>query len=62
MAATYKQAQDAGIAPWNNVYREYTNVWVYNDGYPDTAGHLLFVPKINTQEVIVRLALNRWQQ
>ena len=34
-------------APWpdKNIVHEDENVVVYNDGFPVTEGHLLFVPK-----------------
>ena len=39
-------------APWTGIYREDFHVIVYRDKYPVTEGHLLFVPKYNTPEVI----------
>lgn len=38
--------------PWKNPITEDYHVAVYKDAYPVTPGHLLFVPKYNTSEVI----------
>lgn len=47
-----EQAQQAGIAPWDDLLWEDFHVAVYRDRYPVTPGHLLFVPKYNTISVI----------
>jgi ATP adenylyltransferase len=47
-----EQAQQAGIAPWDDLAWEDYHVAVYRDRYPVTKGHLLFVPKYNTIGVI----------
>jgi ATP adenylyltransferase len=47
-----EQAQQAGIAPWDDLAWEDYHVAVYRDRYPVTQGHLLFVPKYNTIGVI----------
>jgi diadenosine tetraphosphate (Ap4A) HIT family hydrolase len=39
-------------APWDSVFQEDFHVAVYRDRYPVTPGHLLFVPKHNTVEVL----------
>jgi diadenosine tetraphosphate (Ap4A) HIT family hydrolase len=39
-------------APWNTVFREDFHVAVYYDKYPCTPGHLLFVPKYNSMELL----------
>ena len=39
-------------APWDNVLREDFHVAVYYDKYPCTPGHLLFVPKYNSMELL----------
>lgn len=39
--------------PWDNLLKEDFHVAVYRDKYPVTEGHLLFVPKYNTLEVIM---------
>jgi diadenosine tetraphosphate (Ap4A) HIT family hydrolase len=51
---TLEQAQAAGIAPWDLKIGEYSDyhVSVFQDRYPVTQGHLLFVPQYNTDEVI----------
>ena len=44
---TLKQAQSAGIAPWDNLVKDRPQVAVYLDRYPCTPGHRLYVPKQN---------------
>lgn len=39
-------------APWDDLVREDFHVSVFRDRYPVTRGHLLFVPKYNTPEVL----------
>ena len=53
--ATLKAAQDGKVAPWTNGVPELSNthVSVFRDAYPVTEGHLLFVPRANTDESIV---------
>jgi ATP adenylyltransferase len=47
-------AQQQGVAPWDLQVLEMTDfhVAVFRDRYPVTPGHLLFVPKYNTDAVI----------
>jgi diadenosine tetraphosphate (Ap4A) HIT family hydrolase len=40
-------AQAAGVAPWDLVVYETPAYVVYQDRYPVTAGHMLFVPRVN---------------
>jgi diadenosine tetraphosphate (Ap4A) HIT family hydrolase len=40
--------------PWENPIREDFHVSVYEDKYPVTKGHLLFVPKYNTTMIIAQ--------
>jgi diadenosine tetraphosphate (Ap4A) HIT family hydrolase len=49
-----EQAMQDKIAPWNLEVSELTDfhVAVFQDRYPVTPGHLLFVPKYNTAGVI----------
>jgi len=51
---TLEQAQDAGVAPWDLEVDRLTDyhVAVFQDRYPVTPGHLLFVPQYNTDAVI----------
>lgn len=51
---TLEQAHAAGVAPWDLKIGEYSDyhVSVFQDRYPVTQGHLLFVPQYNTDEVI----------
>lgn len=52
---TLEDAVEAGDAPWNQPVEHLTDfhVAVFQDKYPVTQGHLLFVPVYNTNEVIV---------
>jgi diadenosine tetraphosphate (Ap4A) HIT family hydrolase len=40
-------------APWTELVREDFHVQVFEDIYPVTLGHLLFVPKYNTVDVLM---------
>lgn len=53
--ATLKAAQDGGVAPWDLIVNELSteHVSVFRDRYPVTRGHLLFVPRNNTDEGVV---------
>jgi diadenosine tetraphosphate (Ap4A) HIT family hydrolase len=42
-----REAQQAGIAPWDNLVEEKFSTMVYFDKYPCTPGHRLYVPKDN---------------
>ena len=50
-----EQAQIDGIAPWDLKVKELSDfhVTVFEDRYPVTPGHLLFVPNYNTMSVIL---------
>jgi ATP adenylyltransferase len=50
-----EQAHAAGIAPWDLNVSELSDfhVAVFQDRFPVTRGHLLFVPRYNTPTVIV---------
>jgi diadenosine tetraphosphate (Ap4A) HIT family hydrolase len=43
---------EQSTAPWDSVFQEDFHVAVYRDRYPVTPGHLLFVPKYNTIDVL----------
>ena len=51
---TLSQAQAAGVAPWDQPVEDLSDfhVSVFEDRYPVTKGHLLFVPTYNTLTVI----------
>jgi diadenosine tetraphosphate (Ap4A) HIT family hydrolase len=51
---TLKEAHTAGVAPWDLAVGRLTDfhVAVFEDRYPVTQGHLLFVPQYNTDGVI----------
>jgi diadenosine tetraphosphate (Ap4A) HIT family hydrolase len=50
-----EQAQAAGVAPWDLKVNDLSDfhVTVYQDRFPVTKGHLLFVPNYNTTTVII---------
>ena len=51
---TLKEAQAAGVAPWDLEVNRLSDfhVAVFQDRYPVAPGHLLFVPQYNTDVVI----------
>lgn len=51
---TLDDARAAGVAPWDLLVQELSDfhVSVFEDRYPVTRGHLLFVPAYNTDAVI----------
>lgn len=53
--ATLQAAQEGKVAPWDLEVPELStqHVTVFQDRFPVTAGHLLFVPRNNTDEGIV---------
>ena len=52
---TLDEAQAAGVAPWDLQVTELSDfhITVFEDRYPVTRGHLLFVPNYNTDAVII---------
>jgi diadenosine tetraphosphate (Ap4A) HIT family hydrolase len=40
-------AQQQGVAPWDLVVAETADCVIYQDRFPVTPGHLLFVPRVN---------------
>ena len=52
---TLDEAQAAGVAPWDQTVQELSDfhITVFEDRYPVTRGHLLFVPNYNTDAVII---------
>jgi diadenosine tetraphosphate (Ap4A) HIT family hydrolase len=51
---TLDEARSAGVAPWDQRVKDISDfhVTVFEDRYPVTPGHLLFVPNYNTLTVI----------
>lgn len=49
-----QQAQLQGIAPWQDHSADLGGVRIFQDGFPVTSGHLLFVPEFNDAEHIVQ--------
>jgi diadenosine tetraphosphate (Ap4A) HIT family hydrolase len=52
---TLKEAHAAGVAPWDLEVERLSDfhVAVFQDRYPVTQGHLLFVPQYNSDPVIM---------
>ena len=52
---TLDEAQAAGVAPWDQQVQKLSDfhITVFEDRYPVTRGHLLFVPNYNTDAVII---------
>ena len=52
---TLYEALAAGVAPWDLAVERLSDfhVAVFEDRYPVTQGHLLFVPQYNTDDVIL---------
>jgi ATP adenylyltransferase len=51
---TLELARTEGRAPWSNVMYDTRDFVVFEDAYPVTEGHTLVVPKINTQEELLK--------
>jgi len=51
---TLIDAQEAGVAPWDNKIKDRPLVAVYLDRYPCTEGHRLYVPKDDNPNWIVQ--------
>ena len=43
---------ESANAPWTDLIQEDFHVAIYKDGFPVSHGHLLFVPKYDTPEVL----------
>jgi diadenosine tetraphosphate (Ap4A) HIT family hydrolase len=54
MNDTLEQAHESGVAPWDLKVEDLSDfhVTVFEDRFPVTRGHLLFVPNHNTPSVI----------
>jgi len=51
---TLEKAIQENRAPWSDVEINTRDFVVFRDKYPVTEGHLLIVPKINTQEELLK--------
>jgi diadenosine tetraphosphate (Ap4A) HIT family hydrolase len=51
---TLDEAKQNSIAPWDDEVTSLTDLVVYRDRYPCTPGHLLFVPRNNDSNMVVR--------
>jgi diadenosine tetraphosphate (Ap4A) HIT family hydrolase len=54
MILDLETAQQQGVAPWDQKVWEDFHVVVYQDRFPVTRGHLLFVPRENTPGLILK--------
>jgi ATP adenylyltransferase len=54
MLDNLQSAQQEGRAPWTDIEIDTRDFVVYNDMYPVTEGHTLVVPKLNTEECILK--------
>ena len=54
MNDTLEKAQSDGRAPWTDVQLNTRDFVVFSDGFPVTEGHTLVVPKVNTQEEVLK--------
>lgn len=52
MTMTLEQAQNLGMAPWDERVWNNDHVTVFRDRYPVTLGHILFVPNIDALHMI----------
>ena len=48
----YERSEAGPAAPWDDTVRQDFHVAVFNDRYPCTPGHLLFVPQQNSKHVL----------
>jgi diadenosine tetraphosphate (Ap4A) HIT family hydrolase len=64
MHKTLTEAQAAGVAPWDLAVERLTafSVATFQDRYPVTPGHLLFVPQYNTDTVIMECLKSAMQE
>lgn len=56
----FVQARQQGIAPWDELDQDLGSVLIFRDRYPVTPGHLLFVPRADSIDLITeafRMAL-----
>jgi diadenosine tetraphosphate (Ap4A) HIT family hydrolase len=51
---TLIEAQQSGIAPWDNLIEEKWSTMIYLDRYPCTPGHRLYVPMTDHPNMIAR--------
>ena len=52
MSITLIQAQERGMAPWDDRVWNNDYVTVFRDRFPVTPGHMLFVPNIDSPHII----------
>lgn len=51
---TLDEAQQQGLAPWDDLVEDLQGVRIFRDRYPVTAGHLLFVPQADQPALITQ--------
>ena len=52
MSITLIQAQERGMAPWDDRVWNNDYVTVFRDRFPVTPGHMLFVPNVDSPHII----------
>lgn len=52
MNSDLERALSNGIAPWKSIEYRCKEFWIFNDGFPVTDGHLLFVPVVENQDCL----------
>lgn len=51
---TLQQAQNQGLAPWDDEVDDLQGVRIFRDRFPVTPGHLLFVPESDQPALIIQ--------
>jgi len=51
---TLQQAQNQGLAPWDDEVDDLQGVRIFRDRYPVTPGHLLFMPESDQPALIIQ--------
>lgn len=54
MIRTLEEAQQDGVTPWTDVLVETRDYFVYRDAYPVTEGHVLFVPRQEDWQNVIK--------
>ena len=52
MTTDLEKALDNGVAPWKNIEYRTKQFWIFQDGFPVSEGHLLFVPTHTNSECL----------
>lgn len=52
MTTDLEKALDNGVAPWKEILHRTKQFWIFQDGFPVSKGHLLFVPTTTNSECL----------